>query len=117
MFTHILSTIPHIRLTGLSVEGITVKKHTHFFQASPVWYGAIMKMAFIAGQPGVQIIGFSEQHRLEQPHKDLETSPTTDPHHPAPTTTPQGSQKFTVSALSKHRTHPCRCGPHVINTP
>lgn len=36
-----------------------------------------MKMGFIAGQPGVQIIGFSEQHRLEQPHKDLETSPTT----------------------------------------
>lgn len=81
MFTHILSTIPHIRLTGLSVEGITGKKHTRFFQASTVWYGAIMKMAFIAGQPGVQIIGFSEQHRLEQPHKDLDTSPTTDPHH------------------------------------
>ena len=76
MLTHILSTIPHIPLTSLSVQGITGKKHTRLFPASPVWYEDIMKMGFISGQPGVQIIGFSEQHWLEQLHKGLNTRPT-----------------------------------------
>lgn len=75
---------------------------------------------FNAVQPGVKIIGFSEQHWLKQPHKDLGTSPKspiTRGGLPCGSLGFQSSQNFTVAALSQRaQQNPCRCGPYIINT-
>lgn len=104
MFTHILSTIRHICLTGLSVEGIT----DAFLPSQPRTLRGYNEDGFYCWATG------GADNRLVQPHKDLETSPTT--HRDLPRGgggVPIQPKQYLPSPTGLH---PRRCGPHIINT-
>lgn len=63
---------------------------------------------FNAAQPGVKIIGFSEQHWLKQTHKDLGANPKSPMTHgglPCGSLGFQSGQNSTVAALSERAPH------------